>query len=52
VVAALTEGAIVPEDGGCDIGVLDPRRLLQVAEEKRRYRIGPKPLDEDPDQEG
>jgi DNA mismatch endonuclease (patch repair protein) len=51
VVAALTEGAIVPEGGGCDIGALDPRRLLRVAEEKRRYRIGPKSLDEDTDQE-
>lgn len=52
VVAALTEGAVVPEDGGCAIGALEPRRLLQAAEEKRRYRIGPKPLDEDPDQDG
>ncbi|UHD17664.1 very short patch repair endonuclease [Thiocapsa bogorovii] len=52
VVSALTDGAAVPEDGGCDIGTLDPRRLLQVAEEKRRYRIGPKTLKGDVDQDG
>ncbi|MFB1488551.1 MULTISPECIES: very short patch repair endonuclease [unclassified Thiocapsa] len=52
VVAALTEGAAELEDFGYDLGTLDARRLLRVAEEKRRYRIGPKHLDEDTDQEG
>lgn len=52
VVSALTEGAAAPGDGGCDIGTLDPRRLLRVAEEKRRYRIGRKKLEDDVDQKG
>jgi DNA mismatch endonuclease (patch repair protein) len=50
VVAALTEAGAAQEDSGCDLGTLDPRRLLRVAEAKRRYRIGPKQLDEDPDE--
>jgi DNA mismatch endonuclease (patch repair protein) len=52
VVSALTEGPAVPEHGLCDLGTLDPRRLLRIAEDKRRYRIGRKKLDDDVDQDG
>jgi DNA mismatch endonuclease (patch repair protein) len=49
VVAALTEGVKVQRDDTRGVGTLDARRLLRVAEEKRRYRIGSKSLDEETD---
>jgi DNA mismatch endonuclease (patch repair protein) len=46
VVRELTGEAAAREYDARLIGALDPRRLLRVAEEKRRYRIGNKTLDD------
>lgn len=48
VVSALTEHVPVQQDKARSFATLDPRRLLQVAEDKRRYRIGSKGLDDEP----
>lgn len=47
VVSTLTGDASMQDHRRDVHGTLDPRRLLQVAEEKRRYRIGSKRLNDD-----
>jgi DNA mismatch endonuclease (patch repair protein) len=46
VVRELTGEVAAREYDAQLIGALDPRRLLRVAEDKRRYRIGSKTLDD------
>jgi DNA mismatch endonuclease, patch repair protein len=49
VVRELTGESALQDCGTRGTGTLDARQLLQVAEEKRRYRIGSKTLDDETD---